>query len=400
MNRREFCRNASLVSGSIIISPLINACAARQTPAPDSASVVPTTVASPDVAPTQMTVPATATARVSLPADPVTTGAAEVEPLATPTSPAPTTATSEAGPNQAHSRIALVKSHDRATGVAQAINLLNPESLRGKDVLLKPNFNSADPSPGSTHPEILQSLLAQLVTLGAGQITLADRSGMGDTRRVMEKIGILDLVRDYNCQTVVFDELAEQEWVIYRQSGSHWQDGFPVPKMLLESQAIVQTCNLKTHRYGGHFTLSLKNSVGFVAKTMEPGGYNYMTELHNSPYQRLMIAEINAAYEPDLVVMDGVEAFVEGGPAEGKRVNPGVVLAGRDRVALDAAGVAILRMFGTTPEVSRGRIFEQEQIARAAELGLGASGPEMIDFVTADPESAAFAEELGQLLLA
>lgn len=98
--------------------------------------------------------------------------------------------------------------------------------------------------------------------------------------------------------------------------------------------------------------------------------------------------------------MDGVEAFVEGGPAEGKKVHPGVVLADRDRVALDTAGVAILRMFGTTPEVSSGRIFEQEQIARAAELGLGASGPEKIDFVTADLESAAFAEELGQLLLA
>ena len=41
-----------------------------------------------------------------------------------------------------------------------------------------------------------------------------------------------------------------------------------------------------------------------------------------------------------------------------------MVLAGTDRVALDAVGVAILRMFGTTREVSRGRVFEQEQIAR------------------------------------
>ena len=42
-----------------------------------------------------------------------------------------------------------------------------------------------------------------------------------------------------------------------------------------------------------------------------------------------------------------------------------VVLAGTDRVAVDAVGVALLRHFGTTPEVSRGAIFEQEQIARA-----------------------------------
>jgi uncharacterized protein (DUF362 family) len=39
-------------------------------------------------------------------------------------------------------------------------------------------------------------------------------------------------------------------------------------------------------------------------------GYNYMTELHDSPSQRSMIAEINAAYAPTLVVLDGVEALM------------------------------------------------------------------------------------------
>jgi len=62
--------------------------------------------------------------------------------------------------------------------------------------------------------------------------------------------------------------------------------------------------------------------------------------------------------------------------------------------------VAILRMYGTTPEVSRGRVFEQEQIARAAELGLGAIGPERIEFITNDASSAAFAEQLTEILSA
>ena len=84
-----------------------------------------------------------------------------------------------------------------------------------------------------------------------------------------------------------------------------------------------------------------------------------------------MIAEVNAAYRPELIVLDGVEAFVTGGPDRGKLVDAGVVLAGTDRVAVDAVGVALLRHFGTTPEVSRGTIFQQEQIARAVQLGLG-----------------------------
>jgi uncharacterized protein (DUF362 family) len=124
-----------------------------------------------------------------------------------------------------------------------------------------------------------------------------------------------------------------------------------------------------------------------------------MSELHGSPHQRLMIAEINEAYSPGLIVMDGVEAFVNGGPANGKKVPANVVLAGTDRVALDAVGVAILRLFGTTREVSQGMIFEQEQIARAVELGLGVDSPQKIRFLTGDPESERFASKVQQMLL-
>ncbi len=123
-----------------------------------------------------------------------------------------------------------------------------------------------------------------------------------------------------------------------------------------------------------------------------------MEELHNSAHQRRMIAEINLAYQPDLIVLDGVEAFVDGGPARGRSVASEVVLAGTDRVAMDAVGVALLRYFGTTPAVAAGAIFQQEQIARAVELGLGVGGPEEIELVTDDPESAAFAAQIREVL--
>ncbi|MGB4804212.1 MAG: hypothetical protein WBV59_16245, partial [Anaerolineae bacterium] len=74
------------------------------------------------------------------------------------------------------------------------------------------------------------------------------------------------------------------------------------------------------------------------------------------------------------------------------------VLAGVDRVALDAAGVAILRLFGTTPEVSRGQVFEQEQIARAVELGLGVNSPSKIRFVTGDEAGQAYAARIEAVL--
>ena len=249
-------------------------------------------------------------------------------------------------------QVAFVKTTDRVAGVKKALDLLNLREIKGKNLFLKPNFNSADAAPGSTHPDTLSTLVQALQSNGAARITVGDRSGMGDTRGVMDQKEIFRMADELSFKTLVFDELTDNDWLLQETSGSHWQQGFAVPRPVLEADGVVQTCCLKTHRYGGHFTMSLKNSVGLAAKWVPGESYNYMSELHNSPHQRRMIAEINTAYRPDLVVIDGIEAFVDGGPDQGKKVQANVILAGTDRVALDAVGVAILRHFGTTPAVN------------------------------------------------
>ncbi len=291
-------------------------------------------------------------------------------------------------------KVALVSTKDRGEGVRKAIDLLGVKSFRGKSVVLKPNFNTADPAPGSTHNDTLRSLILALHQMGARQITLAERSGPADTRIVMQQKGVFELAQELGFKVVNLEELGPEGWVKIEPKDSHWSQGFLFPRIYLEAESIVQTCCLKTHAYGGHFTLSLKNSVGLVPRR----GYPYMQELHSSPHQRQMIAEINTAYSPDLVVLDGVEAFVDGGPHRGTRVEAKVMLAGTDRVAIDAVGVAVLRLLGTTPEVSRGPIFEQEQIARAAELGLGVSSAKQIQFVTGDDDSEALAARVKDIL--
>lgn len=298
----------------------------------------------------------------------------------------------------AASQVAFVKTQDRAVGVKKALDLLGFSGVKGKQFFLKPNFNSADPAPGSTHPDTLSSLIQALQTLGAGRITVGDRSGMGNTRAVMEQIGVFRMAQELDFEVVVFDELAADDWLLQQLPDSHWQQGFAIARPVLEAEGVIQTCCLKTHRFGGHFTLSLKNSVGLAAKRLPGQGYNYMSELHSSSHQRRMIAEINTTYQPDLVVLDGVEAFVEGGPDHGKKVQANVILAGADRVALDAVGVAVLRYFGATPAVSQGAIFEQEQLARAVELGLGIDSPAKIELLTGDPASTAYAKQIQEIL--
>jgi uncharacterized protein (DUF362 family) len=144
--------------------------------------------------------------------------------------------------------------------------------------------------------------------------------------------------------------------------------------------------------------MSLKNSVGLVAKRLPRGVYNYMWELHGSPYQRLMIAEINKFYKVDLVIMDATKAFVSGGPEKGKMVEPNLLLASRDRVAIDAVGVAILRKYGAS-SIMKKPIFELDQIRRAAELGVGVKSASTIKLSPCDNKSQEAAEKIERILM-
>lgn len=292
-------------------------------------------------------------------------------------------------------KVSLVCTEDRSEGVKRAISLLQHNPVKGKAVALKPNFNTADPAPGSTHNDTLRALVLTLKEMGATRITVAERCGPFEpTREVMKKKGIFELAKELGFDILNLEEMDESGWVHFRPKDSHWKDGFLFPRIYLEAESIVQTCCLKTHAYGGHFTMSLKNAVGMVAGK----GYPYMGELHSSPHMRKMIAEINTAYTPDLIVLDGVDAFVDGGPDRGTRVKANVIIAGSDRIAVDAVGVAILRLLGTTPEASKGWVFEQEQIARAVELGLGVSSPEHIQLIGDDRKSKEFADKVAEVL--
>ncbi len=295
-------------------------------------------------------------------------------------------------------RVVLVGKTDRAAGVRRALELLQPPSFQNKKVFIKPNYNTGDPAPAATDPAVLEALVQTIQRAGASQITVGDRSGMAETRSAMQQMQVFDLAERYGFTPMVFDELGRDDWQYFSGEGTNWSRGFAIARPVLAADAVVNVCCLKTHRFGGHFTLSLKNTIGTVARRVPGDGHDYMRELHSSDNQRLMIAEVNRAYRPTLNLIDGVDAFVGGGPEQGKRVRAGVMLASSDRIAIDAVGIALLRMLGTTSEVSSGSIWSQAQIRRAADLGLGAINAQQIELITADSDSVQMAEKLRPFL--
>jgi uncharacterized protein (DUF362 family) len=294
-------------------------------------------------------------------------------------------------PAPRRSRVALVRTSDRKRGVTEVLKLFDPRTIAGKRVVLKPNFNTADEAPGSTHNDTLGQLVTELHERGARSVTLGESSGPGRTRTVLERKGTFDLARDLRFDVVNFDEMPEHEWVSFPPAGTHWPDGFHLPRLVVDSEYTVATCCLKTHSIGV-ITMSLKLAVGLIPKPIR------MLPMHASPEVRRMIAELNAGYRPSLIVMDGVAAFTDGGPARGELKPAHVMIAGDDRIAVDAVGVAMLKSLGANEAIMGRRIFEQEQIARAVEMRLGAGGPGAIEIVTADAASAAVADTLRRIL--
>ncbi|MGW8302752.1 MAG: DUF362 domain-containing protein [Desulfobacterales bacterium] len=293
------------------------------------------------------------------------------------------------------SRVAFIGTEDRKSGVSLSIKTLGINPVQNKDVLIKPNFNTADRTPGSTHNDTLVALVEAIWEMGAKSVSLGERS-YPPTRAVMEQKGILPLMKARDVRIVDFDDLDPEDWVKVNPEDSHWQDGFRVARPILEAECLVSTCCLKTHRYGGVFTMSLKLHVGVVPTTRH--GYGYMSELHGSPHQRKLIAEINAPFKPDLVVLDGIDAFVDGGPDSGKRAKGNAFLAATDRVAIDAVGLAILKSLGSNAQIMNTKIFEQEQIARAVEIGLGAASPSEIEVIAANDESQKYRDDVVEIL--
>ncbi len=301
-------------------------------------------------------------------------------------------------PTSTTREVFLIKTANRNLGVKALMSRFDLSGFSGKKVALKANFNSADSFPASTHTDTIGVVVEALQAANVASVTMGERSGMGNTRRVLEARGVFDLSKKLGFKAVVLDELTKDEWVKIEHQGTHWLRGFYIAKLFAEADRVIQTCCLKAHRFGGHFTMSLKNSVGLVAKKVPGSLYDYMWELHSSPNQRKMIAEINSHYKADIVVMDGIKAFVDGGPEQGKTVEPNLILASADRVAIDAVGVAILRSYRSTSHIMNGKIFGLDQIRRACELEIGAKSATEVHITPVNKESEEAASQITGVL--
>lgn len=228
---------------------------------------------------------------------------------------------------------------------------------KGDEVLLKPNYNSADPPPASSDPEFLRALVELLYAHGAGKVVVGESSMQAtSTRKVMGKAGTLEALRDSGADVVFFDE---EKWVKVNVGGKYLKT-VSLPEKALQADKLVYCCCMKTH-FRADFSLSLKLVFGF-AKGSERLAF------HLSHLKEKLV-DLNLVVHPSLIVMDGRKCFITGGPLNGEVREPNVALASGDRIAVDVESIKIIESFEGAK--LKDNPWGYTQIRHAVELGLG-----------------------------
>ncbi|MEM3459131.1 MAG: DUF362 domain-containing protein [Candidatus Bathyarchaeia archaeon] len=244
--------------------------------------------------------------------------------------------------------------------ILKAVNLIggfNKAIKKGDDVLLKPNFNTADPPPASSDPEFVKAVIELLFEHGAGKVVVGESSMFSlHTRNVFKETGMLSKAEEAGAELVFFDE---GRWVKVPTGGKCLKT-VSLPETALNATKLVYVCCMKAHKFA-KFTLSLKLAVGF----MKPSERMLLHMRHLEE----KIADLNLVVRPSLIIMDGRKCFINGGPACGELREPNIVLASGDRVAIDVEALRIIE--GYEGASLKEDPWSYTQIHRAVELGLG-----------------------------
>jgi uncharacterized protein (DUF362 family) len=219
---------------------------------------------------------------------------------------------------------------------------LEPLSLRGKRVLLKPNL--VEPTRASpqmtTHPAMVVAT-AEVFRRWDATVTVGEGPGhVRDTEMALIESGLDEALRDAGLKFVDlnYDEVGK----VANVGRASKLKEFYLPRSVLEAHLVVSLPKLKTHHWVG-VTASMKNLYGTL-----PGiKYGWPKNvLHHAGIPQTVV-DINASLPATLAVIDGIVCMEGDGPILGTAKPLGLIAVGMNLPALDAT---CARIMGINPE--------------------------------------------------
>ncbi|MGA1874217.1 MAG: DUF362 domain-containing protein [bacterium] len=287
--------------------------------------------------------------------------------------------------------VSIVRRPDIEDMVRTAIDLaggfheINP----GETVVIKPNITCRsnpdfDGIRVVTSPDVLRSVIrAVKERTDRTNITVADACAFGfSTREAARSYGLYDVCLE---EGVNFSGWEEEKYISFTHKGFfHVRSKRKIPASLSSFNHFINVPILKNHEMvpfsNAGYTCCLKNFVGLISP------YNRL-DLHTRDLGE-KVAELNLCV-PNITmnIVDALTVILTDGPAGSAMdiANPGLVLASKDRVACDSLALAVLKYYASRQGIERDyvhqSVWEQSQIRRASQLGLGRVNPDLINII-------------------
>jgi len=203
---------------------------------------------------------------------------------------------------------------------------------KGDTVIIKPNIVVAQPpeSAAITDPRVCKTIADMVRELG-GKPIIGEASMIGvKTAEAIKTAGYAKL-REQGY--TVLDFTKEETVKVPIPKGKSMKEVI-LPKVVAGADVLIGVPKMKTHDQC-EVTLALKNMKGIL---LDKG----KRSLHHTYGIFQGVADLMTVKKPAFAVIDGILAMEGLGPMAGDIVKMGLIIAGKDPVAVDAVGTKIM----------------------------------------------------------
>lgn len=211
--------------------------------------------------------------------------------------------------------------------------------VRGRSVVLKPNLVEFEPESSiNTNPILVHAAFEAFRAMGASSVRIAEGPGhRRNTLDLADAAGYFKIVPGF--EDLFVDLNLDDVTRIYpRQQFSRLEKVY-LPHTALGADLLVSMAKMKTHHWTGA-TLSMKNLFG----TVPSGIYGWPKNVLHWAGIDECIADLHAAFPRQFAIVDGIVGMEGNGPIQGVAKRVGVLVAGRDPVAVDATCCRIMQI--------------------------------------------------------
>ena len=230
-----------------------------------------------------------------------------------------------------NSVVALLRGTDGKNLAYKALTVIDAGEVVSskKKVLVKVNITIMKTAADgvTTDPRMVEGIIEFLKDNGVKDIAIAEGGGC-DVTRAYRELGFDEVASRQNVKLI---DINREEGVLKKVPNPHFVSEFWIAKPVLEYDSIISAPKLKIHAGEWQVTLAIKNLMGLLARGRRGA-------IHREDRGTVDILQL---LKPDLSVIDGIVGG-EGHELWSNPVEMDLIIAGKDCVATDAVGAAVM----------------------------------------------------------